>query len=138
MLSSSNQRESTRFLARILGPFTAVFSIAVMLRVGEVGQVLTNFFDNSFNALLAGILMLLGGLVIIALHPYWRGLAAIVVSLFGWTLMLRGVAVLVVPDMVSTVANAVVPNPALLLAGFAVFLVIGLYLAYVGWIAKPA
>jgi len=38
----------------------------------------------------AGALLLFSGLLIIAFHQYWSSVAAVMISLFGWFLALRG------------------------------------------------
>ena len=44
-----------------------------------------------------GAVLLLWGSVIIAFHQYWRSVAAVMVSLLGWFLAIRGVLILAVP-----------------------------------------
>jgi hypothetical protein len=46
---------------------------------------------------LFGAILLISGLVIIAFHQYWRSPAAVIVSIVGWFLAVRGVLLLTVP-----------------------------------------
>ena len=77
--------------------------------------------------------MLVGGLVIIALHSYWRGPAAIVVSIMGWLMALRGLLLLAFPTAFMSMANWVIEMGDLWRAVCIGFAAIGLYLTYVGW-----
>jgi hypothetical protein len=79
----------------------------------------------------------MGGLFIIAFHQYWRGLAAIIVSVIGWFFAIRGVLLLTVPQAYDAAGNAIYTSSAsaviwVLFIGLASA---GLYLTYVGW--KP-
>lgn len=38
------------------------------------------------------------GLIVIILHPYWRGAAAITVSLLGWFTAIKGLALMAMPE----------------------------------------
>ncbi len=44
-----------------------------------------------------GALMVFGGIFVIANHSFWRGASAILISLFGAILALRGLALLLAP-----------------------------------------
>ena len=46
------------------------------------------------------------GLIIIAFHQYWRSPAAVIVSLAGWFLAIRGVLLLTVPAAYNAAGNA--------------------------------
>jgi hypothetical protein len=80
----------------------------------------------------------MGGSVIIAFHQYWRSAAAILVSLLGWFLVIRGLLILAVPDIYDSAGKTLEQNDIpVVRAIFIALALIGLYLTYVGWIAKP-
>lgn len=86
------------------------------------------------------LMLLMGGRIIIALHQHWRGAAAVIVSLFGWFLAIRGVLLLTVPGAYDSAADTLT-GPATYTAVLGVFVIValaGLYLTYAGWIAAPA
>ena len=77
------------------------------------------------------------GLPIIAFHQYWSSAAAFVISLFGWFLALRGVVLLAAPQLIERGVDVSARMQWLVQIGFGVGVLIGLWLTYVGWIAKP-
>jgi hypothetical protein len=81
-----------------------------------------------------GAFILLFGLVVIALHPYWRGAAAIIVSVVGWLVAAKGLALVAFPHSYFSMANSAVGAMGWWRAGAVVEVLIGLYLSYVGWI----
>jgi len=85
-----------------------------------------------------GAVLLMWGSVIIAFHQYWRSAAAVLVSLLGWFLAIRGVLILAIPDIYDSAGKMLeqndIPVVRTIFIGLAL---IGLYLTYVGWIAKP-
>jgi hypothetical protein len=126
----------TRAFARVIGPFLVIVPGIVAVRAPDTGAALTGFFDNAALAWITGGLLLFSGLLIIAHHQYWSSLAAILISLFGWYLALRGVVLLAAPQLIESAAGAAMNMMPIVRIGFGVLVLIGLWLTYVGWIAR--
>ena len=73
----------------------------------------------------------------IANHQVWRGASAILISLFGWILALRGLALLVAPQMYERATIASEGALPLVRLGFGLIVLAGLKLTYDGWVARP-
>ena len=127
----------TRAFARVIGPFLIIVPGIIAVRAPDMGAVLSAFFDNQALVWITGGLLLFGGLLIIAYHQYWSGAAAILISLFGWFLALRGVALLAAPQLIANAAAGALGAMPIVRIGFGALLVVGLWLTYAGWIAKP-
>lgn len=121
----------TRAFARVIGPFLIIVPGIIAVRAPDMGAVLSAFFDNQ------ALVWITGGLLIIAYHQYWSGVAAILISLFGWFLALRGVALLAAPQLIANAAAGALGVMPIVRIGFGALLVVGLWLTYAGWIAKP-
>ncbi|HXY66633.1 MAG TPA: hypothetical protein VEI45_20270 [Mycobacterium sp.] len=133
-MSPSHQPQiRTRMFARVLGPFLVIACITAAARASEMRALLSDFTANALWSWVAGSFVLLGGLVVIALHSYWRSPAAIVVSILGWLVALRGFLLLAFPAAFVSMANSVIGMGGLWRAICIVLAVIGLYLTYVGW-----
>lgn len=131
--------QRTRSFARVLGPFIAVVPAIIAIRAGSIGNQLSSFSADPMWPWTLGALLFGGGLFIIAFHQYWRGLAAVMISLFGWFLLIRGLILLAVPQLIVDGAEtATETNSAIgvVRIGFGLLGLCGLYLAYVGWLKK--
>jgi hypothetical protein len=128
----------TRMFARVLGPFFATVPTTVAIRGSYMQTLFTEFKANPMWPWLFGAILFMFGLVIIAFHQYWRSPEAIIVSLVGWFLAIRGVLLLTVPQAYSAAGNAIYSSGAI--AAVRVLAIClglaGLYLTYIGW--KPA
>lgn len=133
MSSSQQSQTRTRMFARVLGPFLVIVDVTAVVRTPDMQGVLSEFAANSLWSWVAGSFILLAGLIVIALHQYWRGAAAIIVSAVGWLVVLRGVLLLAVPDTFLSLANKMVGAEAWWQALCLAFAVVGLYLTYIGW-----
>ena len=93
------------------------------------------FFENAALVWIVGSLLLFGGLLIIAHHQYWSSPAAILISLFGWFLALRGLALLATPQLYQRAAAGAAGALPLVRIGFGALVLIGLWLTFMGWTA---
>ncbi len=137
MSATVESRARTRAFARVIGPFLVIVPGILVVRAAGIGGILSAFFQNEALVWTLGSLLFLSGLVIIAFHQCWSGAAAILISLFGWFLALRGLALLVVPQLIAHGAAASLHELAAVRIGFSLLVLIGLWLTYVGWIVKP-
>jgi len=126
--------------SRALGPFFFIVPSIIAVRASSQMPVLLHEFSNDpMWQWELGALLLMWGSVIIAFHQYWRSVAAVLISLLGWFLAIRGILILAIPDLYDSAGSALeqnaIPLVRVIFAGLAL---VGLYLSYVGWIAKPA
>lgn len=129
-------QQRTRAFARVLGPFVAVATVIIAVRLPGLGDLLSDLFTSGTLPWILGAAMLMMGLVVIAFHQYWYSVTAVLISLFGWFVALRGAAMMAFPSAIQTGADATVTSPALLIAARGFFLLLtamGLWLTYVGW-----
>ena len=137
MPATQETQARTRAFARVTGPWLAIVPSIIMLRVSEMGALAAEFFENGLFVWFAGALLLFVGLLIIAFHQYWTSVAAVIISLFGWILALRGLLLMAAPEVYERAATAMDTILFVRLI-FGVLVAIGLYLTYVGWLAEPA
>lgn len=120
-------------LARVVGPFLVIIPGTAVARANDMRTLLTEFGATPLWSWVAGAFILLAGLVAIALHQYWRGAAAIIVSVVGWIVALKGLFLVAFPGTYLSFAESAVGAAGWWRAGFVVFVLLGLYLTYVGW-----
>ncbi|CPZ65156.1 membrane protein [Mycobacteroides abscessus] len=99
----------TRAFARVIGPFVATVTTIIAVRAGDLGFLGDSFFRDPMWSWLFGALLFFCGLMIIAFHQFWRGAAAVIISLFGWFLALRGLVLLAFPGLMRAGVDASVP-----------------------------
>jgi hypothetical protein len=119
--------------ARVLGPYFAIVAIVVAVRAPDMRTLLTQFTADPVWPWVIGALVLLSGMAIVAFHQFWRGAAAIIVSVMGWLLVARGIFLMAFPDTFASVANRVIDATGVWRSAYVVFALVGLYLTYVGW-----
>lgn len=127
----------TRAFARVIGPYVALVTAVIIIRIPAMasGAFLNDIFASDIHVWILGTGLLLGGLIIVANHQLWHRPAAVMISLFGWFLALRGLLLLVAPGLVQRGVATSLPKVLPVQLGFGLLTLMGLYLSYVGWIA---
>jgi hypothetical protein len=136
MNTSEQQELRTRMFARVLGPFFIIVAATTVARASDMRTLLSDFEASAAWPWVTGAFLLLASLVIVALHQYWRGTAAITVSVAGWVLALRALFLMAFPHAFMAAADAAIRMSALWVSVDIFIGLVGLYLTYVGW--KPA
>ncbi len=137
MPATQESRARTRAFARVIGPWLVLVPGVIVLRASEMDALASEFFKSGLFEWFAGALLLFGGLLIIAFHQVWSNVAAVLISLFGWILALRGLVLMAAPELYERAAMSLDATPLVRLL-FGVLLAMGLYLTYVGWLAKAS
>ena len=134
--STADDAQRTRAFARVIGPFVAVATVIVAIRLPDLTGLVDDLFANAVLPWMLGAMMLIAGLIVIAFHQYWRSVTAVLISLFGWFVALRGVTMMAFPATIETGAGDTLASQGLLLVArifFGLMTVMGLWLTHVGW-----
>ncbi|MGB3333784.1 MAG: hypothetical protein WBA79_13345 [Mycobacterium sp.] len=132
-MSEQQSQARTRTFARVIGPFLLILTATAIFRAPQVWEQASDVGANPLLLWVAGAFTLLAGLIVVAFHPYWRGAAAICVSVTGWITALKGFALTVFPDAGMSAANIAMRAEGWARAAYVLFALVGLYLTYVGW-----
>ena len=125
------QANTTRFCARVIGPLMVVIGAIVIVRAGDLALLIPAILQD-------GPLAFVTGVVLIAAHHHWNNAAAIAISLLGVITIVRSVTLMFAPSVLAgLVHTALTGGPGVIITG-AIAALIGAWLSFVGWFAKPA
>lgn len=137
-LITAEQEVRTRMFARVLGPFLIIVVATTVARASDVRKLVSDFEANTAWPWVTGAFLLLASLVIVGLHQYWRGAAAITVSVVGWVFAVRALFLMAFPHAFMAAADAALRMTALWVSVDIFVGLVGLYLTYVGWRPVPS
>lgn len=135
MSTSSQAQLRTRSFARVIGPVLTAMAVIAAARSSAMATLLAQFTASQVWSWVVGAFVLIGGVAIVAFHQYWRNPAAVIISVLGWLLVVRGVLLMAFPAVFAAVADRMITVVPAWQAIYVVMVVLGLYLTYVGW--KP-
>ena len=129
--------ELTLFLAKFIGVFSLIYGLSMLLKKKMVMEIFTSFFgERRATVYVLGILEVLGGLAIVLTHNIWNeGLLALVVTIFGWLLLLEGfLYIFLSKQKLMNMWRGFQESASLYYFVAGSMLLLGTYLTYVGFV----
>ena len=130
------QATTTRFCARVAGPFLLLIALMVFTRYDTLEMLLPSLQQNAALVMVAGVWTALLGLIVFTAHHHFNSPAAATISVLALVLVLRGALLLLQPEALIAVAGGFVDAPPVMYAVTALTLLLGAWLSFVGWVAK--
>ena len=129
----------TKFFARFLGLW-ALLAVSAMISNRETTiSALNALFADPALMLVTGIFTMAIGLPIVILHNRWSGGAlAVIVTLYGWIVLVKGLLFLCLPSPAQAALYQSLHFQESFYGYLVVSLVIGAYLTYAGFTSSSA
>jgi len=119
----------TLFLAELWGPILLAVGAGLFLSRGYYRRVYRGIETEPLATLAFGIVAMVVGISQIMIHNVWHGAPEIIVTLLGWGTLLKGIAVIVMPESAGKAARQW-QSAKLIQLSAGLVLVIGLYLTW--------
>lgn len=130
------EADTTRTLARVVGPTLIAGGLAVLVRRGELPSILEAFAQDAAIGFMAGLVGTVAGLTLLTVHSRISTLAALTMTLLGWLMVLRGLGLLFAPSWVTGTAGWLMETPYAFDALGAGVALMGAWLSTVGFSAR--
>ena len=125
----------THFYAELLGVVIGLIALAMLANRRSMLEAIRELLADRAVLLLAAIVTLIVGLVVVLTHNVWSGsVLDILVTLLGWAMILRAVLLLFLPHASLQKLVSWVRLEQLYYVFGLVALLIGIYLAYYGFV----
>ena len=125
------------FFARFFGISFVIICLGILINHRYYQVLWQHFLEQPFILLLAGIIDIFVGLAVVLLHNLWVSDWRVLITLVGWLLLIRGSARVLIPRTILKLATAIIERKHynMINTVLAIFVIIGLFLAYKGFIA---
>jgi hypothetical protein len=124
----------TIYLGRLIGLFLLIAALSMFLDKDSVVEMATALIDDRALLLIVGLIALGIGLAIVVGHNVWSGGALpMVITLFGWSQLLRGIALLFLPAETQIAFFQAMRLEDFFYVYAGISLAIGAYLTYAGF-----
>ena len=124
--------ELSIFLAKVLGLYLVIVSIAVWLRRKNLGELAVSLAQDKVNIYFSGVIFLLLGLALVVSHNVWDTVWQSIISILGWITLVKAGIRIFFPDRIGNIAQKAVGSKWYWLV-IVSFLLIGSWLVYVGF-----
>jgi len=122
--------ETTIFLASIWGPAMLAIGLGMFINRDHYAKIYRELSREPFTLLVFGLAGITVGIVQISIHNVWETLPEMLISLFGWLLLIKGVTSTVMPALAERSGRWIAENTQMLNISGAVLVVIGAYLTW--------
>jgi hypothetical protein len=124
----------TVFLARLVGLFLLVLSLAMLVQRGSIEPAVYALVEDRAALLVVAMLGVVGGLAMVLAHNIWSGgLLPVIVTLIGWSLLIRNSLLLCLPSEAVVALFEAFHVDQLYYLYAVIDFAIGLYLTYAGF-----
>lgn len=126
--------ENSAVFAKIIGPYMIIVAAGVLFNLKTYQKFMQDFLKNSALIYLGGVIALIIGLLIVLFHNVWAANWPVIITIFGWLGIVKGVWLLILPNTVGKLIEAYQKNIALLAVYLAMILALGIFLTVKGFI----
>jgi hypothetical protein len=124
--------DTTTFLAQLWGPAMLAVGLGIFASRKYYVRIYRDLEKETLSVLLFGITAIAAGIAQIHFHNTWGSVTEIIISLLGWMLLIKGLAMTIVPSVVDRGGDFEVKNQLLPASG-TVLIILGVYLSWVGF-----
>ena len=126
--------QRTVYLGRLIGLFLLITALSMFLDRDSIVEMAAALIDDRALLLIVGLIALGIGLALVLGHSVWSGgLFPLLVTLFGWSQLLRGLVLLFLPAEAQIAFFQFLRLEDLFYVYAAVPLLLGAYLTYAGF-----
>jgi hypothetical protein len=125
--------DTSVFIAKILGPCFLVVAVGIMRNRDFYQKVMEDYCKNASLVFFGGVLALVIGLVVVLNHIVWEMSWRVMITIYGWGGIIKGIWLVVFPNTVPRFIQAYAKNKALLLAHSVLVLIFGVVFTVFGY-----
>ncbi len=118
------------WISKFLGPVILALSIPMIVTPTILQETTRRFLADSPLVLISGVLAMTAGLSIVNTHNVWVLNWTLIVTLFGWALLLGGASRIVAPRVVDRVGGAMMDRPTMTRIVGAFWALLGAFLTF--------
>ena len=124
----------TVFLSKLIGLYCLLVALSMLTHREATGAAVNSLFHDPAVLLIGGLVAVVVGLATILGHNVWSGGAsAVIVTLFGWIALIKGIIILFLPTQVAAGYLAALHYEQLFYFYAALMVALGAYLTYAGF-----
>ena len=127
--------QTSRFLAKLIGPLLAVIGLALIFNSDAFRAMAEEFLKSYALIYIAGLLALTAGLAIVNTHNLWTPDWRVVITILGWLFVIGGIFRIGFPRGVQSLGASILtsaPNNWIMIEG-GIFFALGAWLTYEGY-----
>ena len=128
--------ENTIIISRILGPMFVIIAIGLLVNIKNYQRMIGDFMSSPALVYIGGVMALIFGLLIVVFHNVWEANLAVLITIFGWLGIIKGVVLLVFPNAMARTCEMYQENSTLLTIHAVIVIILGGLISYMGFFMR--
>jgi hypothetical protein len=129
--------EPSVFLARLLGPFIVLISLSLLINLKTYRQIIEGFLESTALIYVTGLITFVAGMAIVIFHNLWVADWRLIITVFGWITLVKGVWLTVFPAGAIKISKVFVKNIKFVVIPWILMFALGLFLIMQGYSPQP-
>ena len=121
------------YLAEVWGISMAIIGLALLVKERHLKSLFAKI-ETEESLFIWGIISLVMGIAMILSYNVWMAGWQVLITIFGWVALLKGICLLFVPEMTKKWAKKMENSPMLPI-GLLIMVFVGLALVYLGFVS---
>ena len=120
----------TIFLASVIGWYLVIFSFLVLFKHEYISSVASEIMARREVFFILALITLILGLLLVMSHNIWVMGWPVIITLFGWLVLISGIIRLFLPEWAHQMSRPFLSHPMSLKITAIVLLLVGLFLLF--------
>ena len=125
--------DSSILLARLMGPYIILIGVSLIFNQKIFLQIMEDFPKNPSLVFITGLLTFVAGLATVLFHNIWVWDWRIIITIFGWLVLIKGLLLVVLPGSVGKTTKIYAGNPKLVMIPWGIMILIGIFCTIKGY-----
>ncbi|MDP8216212.1 MAG: hypothetical protein P9L98_02675 [Candidatus Kaelpia imicola] len=122
------------FIAKLLGPCFSIIALGIIFNPKFYQKMMEDFTKSSASIYFGGLFALLFGLLVVLFHNLWVRNWTVIITIFGWSGLVKGIWLILFPGSVSKFMQIYKNNSILLKIHSVLILALGITLTIFGYL----
>ena len=127
---------TSRTIAGLVGPTLIALAVTLLINLNSISALVEPVSRDPALVIVSGVLSFVAGLAIVRAHNHWASDWTVLVTIFGWLLLIGGLIRMLFPFWLAGMAADLVKNTGFIAGEAVVLLLIGIFLSYKAYITR--
>ena len=125
--------DNSILLAKFIGPYIMVIGFGLLFNSKAYQKVIEDFFKNAALVYVTGLITLVAGLAIVIFHNLWILDWRIIITFFGWNILIKGAWLIISPNTSAKLAALFAKDNKLVIVPWIIMFAVGIFLTTKGY-----
>ena len=125
--------DNSVFLAKLIGAYMVIVATGILINRKIYQRLMEDFSKSPALAYIGSALSLIIGILIVLVHNVWVLGWPVIITIFGWLALLKGIILVIFPGSVVKLTQIYQKKECLLTVNLIIFLLLGIILVVRGY-----